>query len=325
MIEHDYEKRSRDQLDPLDENQSNTLDEQQSALDYDNQNYEQENEEQNHQQKHEKKRAIDEQSNFDTSNDISDADIKQALSKLSPNELMVLDKLVNNDNTVHENDDQELIRESRSSKKHKHKNCKKDDDDEDDDDDNDENEDEGNENENRARLSNLFNQQECFGANCKGGCVIKRIKIRGKRDSNSTTPDSTPPANGTSSLIQSSSDQKSNFDTNQAKKQSKRQATPYYAKRSYSPNLDRQIQGKITYLRDKGNRNSMKRSFGPKRNMGYHQYVRRKRESGKLDLSADDPKNPEHLKLLEESFPNPADGQKSFQSNEPLVRVKRHD
>lgn len=39
----------------------------------------------------------------------------------------------------------------------------------------------------------------------------------------------------------------------------------------------------------------------------------------------DDPQSPEHIKLLEESFPNPRSSNTLHQNNVPLVRVKRHD
>lgn len=55
--------------------------------------------------------------------------------------------------------------------------------------------------------------------------------------------------------------------------------------------------------------------------------VRRKRENSEAEElkkpnPMDDAKSPEHIKLLEESFPNNI-GANSFQSDEDLVRVKR--
>lgn len=304
---------------------------------YDNQSYDQESDQEGIKKIDQKREIIDSsKSNSKNTNDISDDDIKYALSKLSPNELMVLDKIVNNNNFESNlNDDQELIRESRSNKKRKDKERKrKNDDDEDDDNDNDDDNNkkddkqssDENDNDDESELDNIFNQQECFGANCKGGCVIKRIKIRGKRDSNGTTTSSTdspqpppPSSNVTSQLVDQT--------VGEVTKKSKRQSMPNYFKRSsYNPNLDKRIQGKITYLREKGKRDSKNRfdkAYRMKHNIGYNQYIRRKRENAKM--AADNPKSPEHIKLLEESFPNSNGVDKSFQSNEPLVRVKRDD
>lgn len=316
------------------------------VAEYDNQSYDQESDQEGI-KKSDHKREINDSSksnkNLKNTNDISDDDIKNALSKLSPSELMVLDKIVNNNNFENNlNDDQELIRESRSNKKRKDKGKKRknDDDDDDDDDDNSKSDDkettndDDDEDSEKSELDNIFNQQECFGANCKGGCVIKRIKIRGKRDSNGTTTSPTessspppPPPQPSSSTTSQLVDQT----IEESPKKLKRQAMPNYFKRSssssYNPNLDKRIQGKITYLREKGKRDSKNhfdKAYRMKHNTGsYNQYIRRKRESARI--AADDPKSPEHIKLLEESFPNSNGVDKSFQSNEPLVRVKRDD
>lgn len=299
--------------------------------------------EQESNKKTDQKREIVKASNDDSS-DISDDDIKSALSKLSSNELMVLDKLVNgNDFSNSKFDDQELVRESRSNKKRKDKDSKRiknkddnDDNDSDDDgDDDDSNRDakETNDNDddddNSNVLDNIFNQQECFGANCKGGCIIKRIKIRGKRDSNTTTSSSTEqPPSSTATTIPSQSSQLVDLTIDSPKKSKRQTLSSNFNKRglSYNPNLEKRIQGKITYLREKGKRNLKNHfddAYRKKHNIGFNQYIRRKRESEQM--AADNPKSPEHLKLLADSFPNTDEIEKPFQSNELLVRVKRDD
>lgn len=58
----------------------------------------------------------------------------------------------------------------------------------------------------------------------------------------------------------------------------------------------------------------------------YESEDREKRSiSDKIQSVADDPQSPEHLKLLEQSFPNPASINTFHQSDFNLLRVKRDD
>ena len=58
----------------------------------------------------------------------------------------------------------------------------------------------------------------------------------------------------------------------------------------------------------------------------YESQVRGKRSvPSELTAKADDPQSPEHLKQLEESFPNPASINTFHQPDFNLVRVKRDD
>ncbi len=97
-------------------------------------------------------------------------------------------------------------------------------------------------------------------------------------------------------------------------------------KRFSNLDADKKIQAKISYMMDKGKRNLDVPALKNSRQRYQDNFIRSKRdllnEKVQPQESADDPRSPEHIKLLEESFPNPAENT-FLKQDDSLVRVKR--
>lgn len=97
-------------------------------------------------------------------------------------------------------------------------------------------------------------------------------------------------------------------------------------KRFLSSSPDKKIQAKISYLMEKDKQNYESPALENTKRFYNGRLVRNKRgvldENSQSRESADDPRSPEHIKLLEESFPNPSE-ESFLKSDDSLVRVKR--